>query len=114
MKSTESHEKELENDEKKDGNDNKEKVDLDPLEKFHKLNSLTSKEEDPIDDDEKDAKKDEKPWRQNMKKSVSKECKYEKSSRFCDLGNKKVYNVDYKWLFHNLLSISYIVETCSG
>ena len=48
---------------------------LGPLEKFHKLTSFTSKEEDPIDDDEKDAKKDEKPWRQNMKKSVSIECK---------------------------------------
>ena len=76
MRSTESQEKEFENEKKKDATDKKEASDLDPLEKFHRLTSFKSKEEDPIVNNENEVKKDdEKPWRQNMKKSVSKECK---------------------------------------
>lgn len=76
MKSVDSQEKDLEKEEIQDTTEKKEETHLDPLEKYKKLSAFTSKEEDPIKDNETENKRDDpKPWRQNMKKSTSKECK---------------------------------------
>ena len=75
MKSVESQDKEAEKPEIGEKDDNT----LDPLEKYKKLSGLHSKEEDPIEAKEEEVKKDDqKPWRKNMKKSTSKECKLRK------------------------------------
>ena len=72
MKSVESQEKEAEKPEVEEKDENI----LDPLEKYKKLSCLGSKENDPIEAKEEEVKKDDqKPWRKNMKKSTSKECK---------------------------------------
>ena len=72
MKSVESQDKEAEKPEEGGKDENI----LDPLEKYKKLSSLHSKDEGPIEEKEEEVKKDDqKPWRKNMKKSTSKECK---------------------------------------
>ena len=74
MKSVESQEKEGE--EEKEGIDNDKNEEDDVPQKYINLSDLKSMEGEADEDPNKDAKEDDKkPWRQNMKKSCSKECK---------------------------------------
>ena len=72
MKSVESQEKE----EEKEGIVNDKSEEDDVAQKYINLSDLKSMEGEAVEDPNKDAKEDDKkPWRQNMKKSCSKECK---------------------------------------